>query len=339
METQRLYHDGESVPEINSNLTAGVNLTKARRLKENLNIAFIGPSPKVPFDINKSVALPMLNASLNINGRPNSDVVRPVVSAIDIGRRPRGKWTIDFGLMDKEQAAFYELPFEYVKKNILPLRANRRDDYRGQWWQYARPRPEMRAALIGKSRYLVTPRVAKHRVFIWLNPVVLANDGTVIIAKDDDYTFGILQSSVHELWARGLGTQLREAESGFRYTPTTTFETFPFPKPTPEQAEVISQSAKQLNELRERWLSPAGDEVGPSELKLRTLTNLYNDHPTWLELAHKKLDEAVLLAYGWGLSSTSADILARLLALNLEREPANNIIVDEEDESSEQVTE
>ncbi|MBA7693787.1 hypothetical protein ES703_102376 [subsurface metagenome] len=174
----------------------------------------------------------------------------------------------------------------------------RRDDYRGQWWQYARPRPEMRAALKTKLRYIATPRVSKHRVFVWLAPEVLANDATVIIAKDDDYTFGILHSRVHELWARGTGTQLREVESGFRYTPTTTFETFPFPSPTAEQREAIAQAAKRLNELRERWLNPPEDTIGLTELKRRTLTNLYNERPTWLDLAHKRLDEAVFLAYG-----------------------------------------
>ena len=147
-QTERFLDDNQ-VPQINSNLTSGVDLTKAKRLKENENIAFIGPSPKVPFDIDKSIALQMLSASLNGNNRPNSDVVRPVVSAIDIGQRSRGKYTIDFGLLSEENAALYELPFEYVKKYILPMRANRKDDYRGQWWQYARPRPEMRGSLKG----------------------------------------------------------------------------------------------------------------------------------------------------------------------------------------------
>ena len=59
-------------------------------------------------------------------------------------------------------------------------------------------------------------------------------------ARDDDHTFGILHSRVHELWARGTGTQLREVESGFRYTPTTRFETFPVPRPTAEQREAIA---------------------------------------------------------------------------------------------------
>ena len=61
-----------------------------------------------------------------------------------------------------------------------------------------------------------------------------------------------------------------------------------------------------------------GDKEG-EQLAKRTLTNLYNERPTWLELAHKRLDEAVFAAYGWDPSISDEEILARLLALNHER--------------------
>ena len=139
----------------------------------------------------------------------------------------------------------------------------------------------------------------------------------IAFACDDDYTFGVLHSSIHELWSRASGTQLREVESGFRYTPTTCFETFPFPQPTSEQREAIAEAARNLNELREGWLNPEG--AAESELKKRTLTNLYNARPTWLQLAHQQLDKAVSEAYGWPDDMADPEILERLLALNLER--------------------
>ena len=225
-----------------------------------------------------------------------------------------GLWTIDFGLMAEDEAAQYEMPFEYVRKYVLPIRQTRRDDYRGQWWQYARPRPDLRVALHGKSRYIVTPRVSKHRIFSWLGPTVLANDATVVLARDDDYFFGVLHSRAHELWARRLGTQLREAESGFRYTPTTCFETFSFPWPPGQEpaddprVEAIAQAARELVQLRDAWLNPPG--ASDAELKKRTLTNLYNARPTWLDNAHRKLDAAVFAAYGWPATLTDDEILA-----------------------------
>ena len=114
-----------------------------------------------------------------------------------------------------------------------------------------------------------------------------------------------------------MGTQLREVESGFRYTPTTCFDTFPFPEPTEEQQEAIVEAAKELNLLREGWLNPPN--ASKPVLKKRTLTNLYNARPTWLQQVHQRLDQAVLDAYGWheGLADTA--ILERLLVLNLAR--------------------
>ena len=66
-----------------------------------------------------------------------------------------------------------------------------------------------------------------------------------------------------------------------------------------------------------RWLNPQG--APPELIKVLTLTNLYNQRPTWLDLAHRKLDQAVLDAYGWPHDLRNDDLLARLLALNLER--------------------
>ena len=140
------------------------------------------------------------------------------------------------------------------------------------------------------------------------------------VARDDDYTFGVLQSRVHDLWTRATGTQLREAISGSRYTPTTTFETFPFPRPTDDQRDAITDDARRLVWLRDGWLNPPG--LDPVELEKRTLTNLYNERPTWLKHAHAALDAAVFAAYGWPVDLPDEEILERLLALNLEREPA-----------------
>jgi len=262
-------------------------------------------------------------------------VVRPVASAIDLVQGSRGKWTIDFGLMPLEEAAKYEMPFEYVKKHVLPVRSNRRADFRGQWWQYARPRPVMREALKGKPRFIATPEVAKHRAFLWVEPNVLCNQQTLVFARDDDYFFGVLHSKVHELWARRQGTQLREAESGFRYTPTTTFETFPFPWPPGKESKrdprvkAIAQAARELVQQRDAWLGADArpDRSARPVRSTRTLTNLYNERPTWLDLAHRKLDEAVFDAYGWphdpspgsGQALSDEEILARLLALNQTR--------------------
>ena len=164
---------------------------------------------------------------------------------------------------------------------------------------------------------IATPRVSKHRVFVWLDPETVLDCAAVAIARDDDYTFGVLHSRVHELWARAMGTQLREVESGFRYTPTTCFETFPFPDPTPDQRARVGEAARRLVELRDGWLNPA--HLAPADLDKRTLTNLYNQRPAWLEDIHGELDAAVLDTYHWPTDLTEDVLLDRLLSLNLAR--------------------
>ena len=72
-----------------------------------------------------------------------------------------------------------------------------------------------------------------------------------------------------------------------------------------------------MNSLREGWLNPSG--ISAAELRKRTLTNLYNQRPTWLENIHGRLDAAVADAYGWPADLADGEILERLLALNLER--------------------
>ena len=319
--------DGEATSEIiNANLTTGADTTLAKRLKENRNISFEGQSPKARFDISPDIAGLMLAQPPNVNGRPNSDVVLSVMNGRDITERSRGMYTINFGLMSFDEACQYEMPFEHVERVVKPARINNRIRWRAEnWWLYGSPASAMRKALKGLERYIATPRVSKHRIFVWVKAGVVCNDATDVFARDDDYTFGVLHSRLHEAWARAMGTQLREAESGFRYTPTTCFETFPFPRPTGEQREAIAAAARDLNRLRDGWLNPVDAEGNPVmvrvDLRRRTLTNLYNEYEshTWLVNVHERLDAAVADAYGWDADLSDAEALERLLGLNLER--------------------
>ena len=307
--------DGAPVSSINGDLTAGTDLTRAQRLRENGGIAFQGIGKVGDFDIPASVAVQMM-ARPNPHGRPNSEVIKRWINGIDITRGSRDVWIIDFGVdMPMTDAALYEAPFEYVKEKVMPTRVTNKMRWRAEnWWLHGYPETTMRQALAPLSRYIGTPKVAKHRFFVWLTADMLASNLVIAIASDDDYVFGVLQSSVHTTWALAVGSQLEDRPT---YTPTTCFETFPFPRPTEEQREAIGAAAAELNSLREGWRNPSG--ISAAELRKRTLTNLYNQRPTWLENIHGRLDAAVADAYGWPADVADAEILERLLALNLER--------------------
>ena len=322
VETEREL-DGEIATAINANLTTGSDLTQAKILQENQSVSFMGDIKVGSFDITNEVAEWMLSQP-NPHGKPNSDVIKRWVNGKDINQQYRNMWIVDFGIdMSEADAALYEAPFEHVVANVKPDRVNNRMRRRAEmWWLHGSPAAHMRQALANLNRYIATPRVAKHRLFTFLDEKVLPDGQLIVIARDDNYTFGVLHSRFHELWALRMGTQL---ETRPRYTPTTCFETFPFPRPTEEQQEEITEAARELNRLREGWLNPVDTEgdavVFGVDLRRRTLTNLYNEYErhTWLVNVHERLDAAVADAYGWDADLSDEQVLERLLALNLER--------------------
>lgn len=202
-------------------------------------------------------------------------------------------------------------------------------------------------ALDGLPRYIATPCVAKHRLFVWRDVRICPDHKLIVVARDDDTTFGILHSRFHEIWSLRLGSTHVDRPV---YTPTTGFLTFPFPEgltldiPAVDYAKdpraiAIAEAARRLTSLRDRWLNPPEwvewiDEpvegypkravptatAPPRELRRRTLTNLYNERPQWLVDAHRDLDSAVAVAYGWDPNCTDDEVLQELLIMNSERE-------------------
>ncbi len=350
--------DGKAVGEIFTDLTArsgrvGVDLTGVQRLSENVGVAYRGDEKGGAFDIAGDQAREWLRLPANPNGQSNSDVLRPWINGMDLTRRPSSKWIVDFGWsMSEGDAALYEEPFRWVQERVYPTYAGsaqtQRKPRRKHWWRHARPYPDMRQALNNLSRYIATPRLAKHRLFVWCDARICPDCQLIVIARDDDTTFGILHSRFHEVWSLRLGTWLGVGNDP-RYTPTTTFQTFPFPEGlTPDipatsyandpRAIAIAQAARRLVQLRNRWLNPPEwvdwiDEPAPNypkrpvptpaapikELGRRTLTNLYNDRPQWLADAHAVLDAAVAAAYGWTADISDDDALGELLKFNLAR--------------------
>ncbi len=348
--------DGHVISAIHRDLTSsdgiyGIDLTRSIRLRSNIDVSFQGSKKVGPFDVEGTVARNWLKTPTNPNGRPNSDVLFQSWIGLDLARRLRDVWIVDFGIhMLQPEAALYEAPFEYVLRVVKPQREmNRRPSRRNRWWRHGDPQPKMRAAVAQLDRFIATPEVAKYRLFKWIPKGVLADCQLMVFARNDDTTFGILHSRFHELWSLRLGTSLEDRP---RYTPSTTFETFPFPEGlTPNipaaayaddaRAIRIAAAAKLLNERREAWLNPPDlvvrtpevvpgypdrllpvDEAAARELKKRTLTNLYNQRPAWLDHLHRELDAAVAAAYGWPEEMGDEEILRRLLELNQERAAA-----------------
>jgi type II restriction/modification system DNA methylase subunit YeeA len=342
--------DGRPVSRIHADLTAGaLDLITAKGLAKNRGVSFMGDTKGGAFDVPGELARAWLQLPTIPNGRRYAEVLRPWRNGQDITRRSADKWVIDFGWeMSEPDASLFEAPFAYVKEHVWPERSkNRRESYRRRWWRHVEPRPALVGRLAPLARYMVTPTVAKHRVFVWLDRAVAPDHQLIAITRDDDTTFGILHSRFHELWALRLGTWLGVGNDP-HYTPSTTFETFPFPEgltPNIPAREYASDpraqkiaAAKRLDDLRSTWLNPPDlvmrvpevvegypdrilpkNEAAAKALKKRTLTNLYNERPAWLNHVHRDLDGAVAQAYGWEVEMSDDEVLTKLLALNLQR--------------------
>lgn len=339
-ETTKLL-DGLEVKQINSTLSSRIDLTLAGTLAENLNLSFEGNKKSGSFDIDAATAQQLI-----ADDEKNRKVVKIWINGQDVSNRPRNMWIIDFGALDSEEATQYAEPFNYVVNQVKPARLNSGEKrQREYWWQFARPRPNMREAIEGLSRIIVTVRVSKHHVFTFLDSAVVPDSRLYVFARDDDYFFGVLHSRIHEVWSLATSSRHGDGKDGGRptYNNTTCFETFPFPfAPGTEdfadpRVSAISAAARQLHEERDAWLNPPG--VTGGALKDRTLTNLYNalnvfrgrerikikpaagDFAPRLDELHRTLDAAVCAAYGWdaAILDDEESLLGALLALNLAR--------------------
>jgi type II restriction/modification system DNA methylase subunit YeeA len=246
--------DGKSVPTINADLTATADTISASVLNVNAGLAFLGNCKGGAFDIDDLEAFDLLSTAGNPHAQPNSDVIRPVVNSEDLLKTRVPRWFIDSADLPLEGFTLYEKPFHIVRERVKPNRDQNRDKWlRENWWRPQRMRPEMRNAVAPLPRFLVTPTTAKHRIFIWLSPPMLPDHQLIVFGRSDDVFLGIMHSRFHEIWALRMGTRL---ETRPRYTPTTCFETFPFPTATADQETAIAAAARERNQLRENWLNP-----------------------------------------------------------------------------------
>ena len=222
--------DGKAVSEINADIAAGLDTTGKAFLRANEKLCFMGTTKVGDFDIEREQAVEILSA-VNPHGKPNSDVVRPFHNGSDLVRQDSNRWIIDLGVGTREnEAALYEVPFKHIVKNVKPERLKNNRKVRAQnWWLLGETLPAFRKAIEKLPRYIGTARVAKHRIFVWQDSVVLPDSKVIAIAFADNFRFGVLNSRFHIIWTDA--TQALHGGERPTYNPTECFETFPFPFP------------------------------------------------------------------------------------------------------------
>jgi hypothetical protein len=302
---------------------------------------------------NRDVLFPYLNGE-DLNSRPDQSASRWVINFRDwpLRRGATGRWS---EASDRERAAWLRegvVPNDYshpvaadypdclgiVAEKVRPERQRRKPNGEfvlrrplpQRWWRYADRRPELYATIAGLRRLLVTAEVSKHASVAFAPATLVFSHMLIVFSLAEFSELALLQSSIHEIWARAHGSTL---ETRFRYTPSDCFDTFPFPTSLPtlepagrrydsERNSVMLATSTGLTKIYNRFHDP-----GVAASDIQTLREL-----------HVELDNAVVAAYSWtdldlshgfhetrqglrfGISdSARQEILARLLALNHER--------------------
>jgi hypothetical protein len=304
--------DGVAVGEISAALRPGESdVASAQRLPQNRQRAFQGP---IPAGEGFVLAPAEAQSLLTRRDAAYSDVVFPYLIGEDIADDPKqspSRWIINFGKRSLEEAACYSAALEIVRERVKPIRdVTIREPNHTYWWLFERPRPAMQAALSGLTRFIASLAQGKRIFFTWQKATTCPSNLTNVFAFGSDYAMGVLCSTIHHEWGRAQSSTLR---LDFRYTPTSAFETFPWPVAVGDGRDEIALLTRRLIEMRSAICLER--EIG--------LTRLYNevDDGAYRPLynLHRELDEAVAAAYGWPASAAHDPNESNRLLLELNR--------------------
>jgi hypothetical protein len=313
--------------KINSDLTVGVDVTKAVALMANEGLS----SPGVKLHGAGFIVTPQEAELLGLGRRPDLERhIRAYRNGRDLTAHPRGVMVIDlFGLTAEAVRRGYPEVYQHLVEAVKPERdANSRASYRDNWWIFGEPRRELRPALDGLPRYIATVETAQHRTFQFLDASILPDNRLVCFALEDAHQLAVLTSRSHVLWALATGGRLEDRPI---YTKSKGFDPFPFPDPDDATRTRLRDLGEELDATRKAVQAEHPD---------LTLTGLYNvleklkagealsdkdedvkDRGRVLILKdlHDQIDRATFDAYGWPHDLADEQILERLVALNAER--------------------
>jgi hypothetical protein len=315
--------DGAEVTSISPTLTASTDVTTARPIPLNEKLCFMGVTPgNIEFVLDAEQRDQILTADPG-----SAEVIKPYLIGRDVNRdvdQCPTRWIIDFGMLAREHAEAHVGAFRYVQRHVYKSKRaksdRKTDSEKDRWWQMVRPRPELREALQGLKHALVIPAVTRHLIVSRQETTICFDHKLMVVALNDHYHFGILQSRLHETWAWARGSTLK---ADLAYTNTTIFETFPFPLhahgkydpralPKTKEAKRIAETAEAFDNLRTSACKAHG--LGLTKihnmLKAGELPELVN--------AYEALNDAVTACYGFpkGAWKDEKETLRLLLELN-----------------------
>lgn len=326
--------NGTMVDSIDSALTGSKQAPDAFELAANAGIAFKG----VEFLGDGFKLRDPLGRGLYERYR-RTGIVKPWLNGADLTDGPELPlhFAIDFADMKMEDAQDYPDCFEIVERLVKPVRAkDNRPARRDRWWQYGEKAMGMRRKLATLKEALVRPFTSDTYFFELVSTEFLFTNALIVICRDDMGTFAVLNSKVHEMWARRVGSSLK---LDFRYIPSKCFQTFPFPPCLKSvealglcyfkhRREMMRNRGEGLTAIYNRFNNPEESACDVKELRdlQRQLDAGVAEAYGWTDLA---VEDGLALGHDfyetkqgvrWTVSQEAhGDILHRLLTLNHER--------------------
>ncbi len=329
--------------KIAANLKIGADLTSAVSLQANLGLASEGIKPHgMGFVLSRAERQKLIESDVT-----TERYIKPYKNGRDITQTDRDVFIIDLhGLTDSEVRGQMPSIYQHVYDNVRPERLENKEAYRRvNWWLFGRKNTDMRNAIYDLSRYLVSVKTAKHRIFQFVDSPTLPDSKLICVALGDSFGCGVVSSAIHDIWTLNVGAKLEDRPT---YVVGDSFNKFPFPDLADDDPlkATIRDLGEQLDAHRKRQQAAHPD---------LTLTGLYNvveklrraealtakerqihddGLAAVLKQLHDELDAAVLAAYGWSDLATTVPLadrlargdevleqalLTRLVALNHER--------------------
>lgn len=316
--------EGTPVISISPGLTQALDVTLARIIPKNQDICFMGVTP----GNSEFVLTDEQRAEIVSNDPKSTEVIRPFLIGRDVNREvDQGptRWIIDFGARDRAEAQSFLGAFRHVQRHVYDAKhatSDRKTEAeKSRWWQFVRPRSDLRSATERLKRVLVLPRVTP-QLIVSLQSTDICFDGQLmVVALSGYYELGILQSRIHETWAWARGSTLK---GDLRYTNTTIFETFPFPvhpnglydprqRPSNWETERLSKLAEAFDKLRRKTCKER-------DLGLTKVHNLLKagELPE-LQKAYEDMNDAVTACYGFPAGTWRDEKQTLRLVLELNR--------------------
>lgn len=302
---------------INADLKIGADVTAAKELRSNQRIAANGCA----LHGNGFLLTEGEAASFGWPTTPGiAEIIKPYRNGRDLMDHARALMVIDaFGLSEADLQARWPQIYAHLLDHVKPHRdQNARESIRKYWWLFGWPRPELRKALHGLDRYVVTVETTKHRVFQFVDKEIVPDHMLVCIALSGGYELGVLTSRFHLQWTYANSGLLGVAsfKQGHRYTKSQCFDSFPFPDTSDEALKQrVCDAAEKLDALRKQVMGQHPDltltklyntlqSLRAAEASCGTLSEKERDIATrgcvsLIRQYHDEIDAAVAEAYGW----------------------------------------